>query len=90
MFEDSTWKGFNLGEANGLPAEGFPSDRRGFHAGADGKETHGDLWGVGLSCHRLWLGDKRLLLAGGVDGFDFFDGFIGATAPAAFASCNGW
>ena len=40
MFDDGAGKGFDLGEANGLPAEGLPSDRRGFHARADGEETH--------------------------------------------------
>jgi hypothetical protein len=45
MCEDSARKGFYLGEADGLPAEGFPSYGRGFHAGADGEETERDLRG---------------------------------------------
>ena len=45
MFEDGAGEGFDLGKANGLPAEGLPRDRRGFHAGAYREETERDLRG---------------------------------------------
>ena len=40
VFEDGTWEGFDFGKADGRPAERVPSDRGGFHAGADGEVTH--------------------------------------------------
>ena len=43
MFEDGAWEGFDFREADWSPAEGMPSDRGGFHAGADGEVTHGRL-----------------------------------------------
>ena len=40
MFEDGAWERFNFGKADWSPAERVPSDRGGFHAGADGEVTH--------------------------------------------------
>jgi hypothetical protein len=45
MGKDGAREGFNFGKADGLPAEGFPSDGRGFHARANGKEAQRDLRG---------------------------------------------
>ena len=56
MFEDSAGKGFDFGEADGLPAKRFPSYGRGLHAGAYGKETHRDLRSVVRLSHGLVLG----------------------------------
>ena len=46
MFEDSAWEGFDFGEADWSPAEGMPSDGRGFHTRADGEITHRRLMQV--------------------------------------------